>query len=213
MTEKNTTPAEDGQGAENQTKGIDFSSDTQLFDKVEVIIPGNSKLDTTPILPTYGVSHLDYFIDHITEIYNCPRDYAAFCVMSAVGTAIGTEIASDDGKFKNSTQVWGMLVGEQGCSKSEPLKRAFQPLYELDLEKHAIYKEAVKNWTEGNPKPSYNHTLLGDTTPEYKYNLLSRNTRGTNYIRDELASKFAELNRYNTGSDVETKLCFWIIPF
>lgn len=206
MTTNENAPAVKQGAQSNLSKDTNITEDTQLLEKVEVVIPNNTKLDTTLTLPTWGISHLDYYIDHIAEIYNCPRDYVTFCVMSAVGTAIGTEVASYDGKFHNSTQSWGMIVGEQGCSKSEPLRQAFQPLYELDLEKYEQYKEDLKNWEEDNPKPFFNQTLLGDSTPEYKNTLLSRNKRGTNYNRDEMATKFAELNRYNSGSDIETEL-------
>lgn len=205
MTHKQEAPAVK-QGAEITVKVNDFKEDMQLEEGVDVLIPNNSKLDTTMTLPTWGIEHLEYYIDHITETYNCPRDYVTFSVVSAISTAIGKEITSNDGKFLNSTQIWGMIVGEQGCSKSEPLKQAFQPLYELDLEKYAEYKDELKNWVEGSPKPFYNQTLLGDCTPEYKNSLLSRNKRGINYLRDEIACKFAELNRYNSGSDIETEL-------
>lgn len=207
MIQKENAPAIEQGAQSNLPKDTNFSADSQqLLDKVEVVIPVNSKLDTTITLPTWGIEHLEYYIDHITETFGCPRDYVTFSVISAVATAIGTEVASYDGKFHNSTQLWGMIVGEQGCSKSEPLKQAFKPLYELDLEKYEQYKEALKNWIEGNPKPFYNQTLLGDSTPEYKNTLLSRNKRGTNYNRDEMATKFAELSRYNSGGDIEAEL-------
>lgn len=209
MTEKENTPAIEQGAQSNLSKDTNFMEDTQLSDKVEVIIPVNSKLDTTLILPTWGISHLDYYIDHITDIYNCPRDYVVFCVMSAISTAIGTNISSNDGKYINSTQIWGILIGEQGYSKSEPLRLAFNPLFDLDLEKKEQYKDALKNWKEGTPKPTFEHTILSDTTPEYKYNLLSRNKRGIVYHRDEIAGKFADVNRYNNNSEVETELSIY----
>lgn len=186
----------------NSNKDSKFAGDTQI----EISIPEGTTIDGTPYLPTWGVSHLDYFIDHISDVYGCPRDYVTMSVMIAISTAIGTNATSFDGKYKNNPLLWGLLIGEQSTNKSEPLKQAFKPLYDIDFELHDNYLKRKSACAEGDVKPTYEHNIVGDSTPEYRSSLLGRHKHGICYLRDEMASKFAEVNRYNSGSEVETEL-------
>ena len=211
MTEKTASPA--GSAGQNEKREgdiplINSSKDSEFADnmQIEISIPEGNTIDRTPHLPTWGIPHIEYFIDHISAVYGCPRDYVTMCVMMAISTAIGTNATSFDGKYKNNPLLWGLLIGEQSTNKSEPLKQAFKPLYDIDAELHESYLKRKSACVEGDIKPTYEHNIVGDSTPEYRSGLLSRNSHGICYLRDEMASKFAEVNRYNSGSEVETEL-------
>ena len=128
----------------NSNKDNQFADNTQI----EISIPEGTKIDRTPHLPTWGISHLDYFIDHISDVYGCPRDYVTMSVIIAASTAIGTNATSFDGKYKNNPLLWGLLIGEQSTNKSEPLKQAFKPLYDIDFELHDNYLKRKSACTE-----------------------------------------------------------------
>lgn len=210
ITQKQSPAGSAGQKGELEREKplINSSKDTHFKDntQIEISIPEGNTIDRTPYLPTWGIPHLDYFIDHISDVYGCPRDYVTMCVMMAISTAIGTNATSFDGKYKNNPLLWGLLIGEQSTNKSEPLKQAFKPLYDIDAELHNDYLKRKSAYVEGDVKPTYEHNIVGDSTPEYRSGLLSRNNHGICYLRDEMASKFAEVNRYNSGSEVETEL-------
>lgn len=205
MTHKQEAPAENGQGAENLNKDTDFAEDTQLLEQVEVVIPDNSKLDTTLTLPTWGLPHLEDGIFHISDIYGCSPDYVVMGQMTAVSSAIGKNIMSYDGKFYNYGMAWNMLVGRQGTSKSEPLKQALQPLLDINNEMYQEYKRQKDIWVEGEIKPIYSPSIVADTTPEYLYDLMGRGGAVTCFY-DEIANLEENRNRYNTGGDSTTLL-------
>lgn len=75
MTQKHNAPAAVQQGANNLNEDTNIVGDTQLKEQVEIIIPDNSKLDTTLTLPTWGLPHLEEGIFHISDIYGCSPDY------------------------------------------------------------------------------------------------------------------------------------------
>lgn len=205
MIEKHATPAEERTGAENQTKDTHLEEDTQLSDKVEVIIPDNSKLDITLILPTWGIPHLEDGIKHIADVYGCSPDYVVAGQMTAVSAAIGKNIMSYDGKFYNYPTTWNMIVGRQGTCKSEPLGIGLQPLFDIRAEMNQEYKKQKEAWTEGNPEPVYTPSIVNDTTPEYLYDLMGRGGPVTCYY-DEIANLEENCNRYNKSGETSTLL-------
>lgn len=200
MTEKKQAPAEGQQGAKNLSKDTHIVVDTQLLGQVEVTIPDNSKLDTTPILPTWGIPHLTEGINHIADVFRCSTDYVLMAQMMAISTAIGKKIKSYDGKYYNYGMMWSMLVGRQGTCKSEPLKQALQPLFDINSELYQEYKRQKEVWTEGMPVPVYTPTIVGDTTPEYLYELMGRGGAVTCYY-DEIANLEENKGRYNQNGD------------
>lgn len=207
MTHNQNAPAVK-QGAQEQPKVTNIMEDTQLCEKVEVIIPANTKLDTTLTLPTWGIPHLESGVNHIADIYGCSPDYVVMGQMTAVSSAIGKNILSYDGKFYNYGMTWNMIVGQQGTCKSEPLNLALQPLLDINKEMNEEYKKQKKLWTPDIPEPIYTPTIVGDATPEYLYDLMGRGGAVTTYY-DEIANLEENCNRYNKSGETSTLLSIY----
>lgn len=200
MQENEKAPAGQQGAQSNQPKDTNIVGDTQLLEAIEVVIPANTKLNTTPALPTWGLPHLEKGINHIADVYGCSPDYVVIGQMTAVSSAIGKRIKSFDGKYYNYGMLWNMIVGRQGTCKSEPLKQTLQPLFDINNEKYQEYKRQKEIWTEGQPEPIYTPIIVGDTTPEYLYELIGKGDAVTCYY-DEIANLEENRNRYNQSGD------------
>lgn len=174
-------------------------------ERIEVNIPKNTKLDSTLFLPTWGVPHLEKGIYHVSNVYGCSPDFVVASQMTAISAAIGKNIKSDDGKFKNYPMTWNMIVGQQGTCKSEPLTLAMQPLFDINNEMYQEYKRQKDIWVEGMPEPIYEQIIVGDTTPEYLHSLMGKGHAVTCYF-DEIANLEENFNRYNKSDEATTLL-------
>lgn len=211
MTEKQQSPA-GGAGQKGKLEGdtslINSSKDSEFkADKqIEISIPEGTTIDTTPHLPTWGIPHLDEYINHVSNVYKCPKDYVIFSVISAIATASGKSATSYDGIYKNNPVIWGVLVGHQSMVKSDPLDEAFKPLSDIERESFEVYKEDLRNLKDGQTKPKRERILLADATPEEVDSILSYTKKGVCVMRDELASKFEEMGRYSNKSSISKEL-------
>ena len=210
ITEKQSPAGSAGQNEkpEGDTLLINSSKDSEFADntQIEISIPEGTAIDRTPHLPTWGISHLEEYINHVSNVYKCPKDYVIFSVVSAIATASGKSATSYDGIYKNNPVIWGVLVGHQSMVKSDPLDEAFRPLSDIERESFEIYKEDLRNLKDGQTKPKRERILLADATPEEVDSILSYTKKGVCVMRDELASKFEEMGRYSNKSSISKEL-------
>lgn len=102
ITEKQSPAGSAGQNEkpEGDTLLINSSKDSEFADntQIEISIPEGTAIDRTPHLPTWGISHLEEYINHVSNVYKCPKDYVIFSVVSAIATASGKSATSYDGR-------------------------------------------------------------------------------------------------------------------
>ena len=158
------------------------------------------------------------FVNETKEKLNFPPDYTIAGILTAVSIAIGNTygLKVKDGwvEFAN---IFIALVGSPGVNKSHPLTQTIKPLQKLDAKNYTIHKEtskeyeikkrqAIKENTEIPDAPKRKQKLLNDTTLEALFSTLENNKRGVGVVVDELAGVLKNMNRYNSGSDVEAWL-------
>lgn len=161
---------------------------------------------------------IQHFVNETRDKLNFPPDYTIAGILTAVSIALGNTYGL---KVRNGwiefANIFLALVGSPGVNKSHPLTQAMKPLHKLDVKNYLLHKEAVKEHevkkrqaikdsTEIPDTPKRNQRLLNDTTLEALFSTLENNPRGVAVVVDELAMFLKNMNKYNSGSDVEAWL-------
>ncbi|MCC9138717.1 DUF3987 domain-containing protein [Pontibacter silvestris] len=154
-----------------------------------------------------------------------PVDFTATSMLCAAATAIGnSHTAHVKPTWQEGAVLYAALVAPPGSNKSHPLDFAFAPLSRRDDEAYHRYAQERREYellqgmlgkdrnnheTEGPREPVLSKTLVSDFTQEALTVAHSHNTRGVCAVVDELAGFVKNLNRYNSGGDVEFWLSAW----
>lgn len=153
----------------------------------------------------------------LNQSLNFPIDYTAISILTAVATAVGTNV-----KLKVKTgwyeypSFYSCIVGNAGTNKSHPVATIFKPLKEIDKEAHKNFKEAF-TYYEGLGKeekanmslPILKKHVLTNFTPEILCKRLEQNPKGLAVLSDELITFFNSMNQYSKGDQATTYLSFW----
>lgn len=190
---------------ENTTNNIsDFTSKNyeriDIDDKTEYVFPLNGMPNVI----------LDC-VNDLSDVYGSPKDFFSMSSLVACCAAVGKKAILDDGKYKNYPVLWIMNVGPTGSGKSEPIKKAFKPLIQMDINFFDKYKSEIENWkkkcltiknTKDYPeKPVLYQTIIDDITPEALYQALG-NSGGVTLCCDELSIWFYNIGRYTKSGEV-----------
>lgn len=232
--EGNTTPlfSFEDEGVKEQVKGSEYKGDMQaITPKFSLRIPENevasdknivsTKADDTPTpetafcansmtLPTYGLHYFEPFVNHISEIFDTPNDFAAMCTVSAICAACGRNYRSHDGRYYNYPALYMAMIGSSSVNKSAPLKAAYAPISNLNKELYEVYKREADNTSKDDKKPKRRQLWTSDVTPEAIHILMRNNPHGITGKFDELRDKFDNMNRYNKGDGLSKELSFYM---
>ncbi|MDR0437637.1 MAG: DUF3987 domain-containing protein [Bacteroidales bacterium] len=164
------------------------------------------------------------FAKDIADVYGVPIEYPTMCIISAFGTALGNKVRLKTEKYINYPQLWIMIVGPSGVGKSEPLKIAYEPIWDFEKKESDLFKKRLNDWESAcieakssglaqPEKPKQKRILCNDTTPEVLFSLLAEN-RTLTICRDELEGHFQDIGRYNKSGEVAHHLsCFNNVSF
>lgn len=215
-------------GKQEQSKGSENKGDIQVTaprisleipenetaSKNEIVSTGGEDVTKTnnlhcadsPILPTYGIKHLETFIDHISEVYKCPRSFVVSAVFSAIASACGREYQCYDGQYTNYAMFFMAIIGRSSVNKSKPLKEAYAPINAINSALDKEYKRARELAQDGDKAPKREQIIIEDATPEVLFTRMKENPRGLVGYYDELASKFLDMDRYHKGAGINKEL-------
>lgn len=211
----------------NLLKKIDYSNedplnnDMKMLKDLQDINDISAKQDTTPELnPT-----IQELVNQLHSSYKFPKPFIVSGMLAATSAAIGNScIAEVKEGFCQPAMISILNVAPPGGSKTPPMKWTLQPLYKQDAEAFKIYKARKKEFDELNAiprkerqdtcrpepvKPIYEKLIISDATMEATLNLMQFNPRGLMLVADEAMGFFANMNRYNKGSDQEYYLQIW----
>ena len=192
-----------------QDKNTDFikamQSDIQSISK-------QTEVKDNPFPMTGMPQILADLINDSVDVYGSPLEYFACTLMVACASVVRKRAVLDDGKYKNYPQLWIMYIGSSGIGKDAPLKIAFKPIIEYDLEAYGRYEFELAEWRIADaackkakesspPKPFPRMILIDDATPESFYPCLQQNG-GLTLHRDELSGWFADFGRYAKSGEV-----------
>lgn len=164
----------------------------------------------------------DYAID-LKDSLNFPIEYSAVSFLTAVSTAIGTNVSL---RVKENwfefPSIYTCLVGNPGANKTHPINLAFKPLKEKDKARQEVFEreynefKKYENLSKKNKneilevlEPKLQKSVLNNFTTEILYKRLQQNERGCAVVSDELISFFEGMNNYSKTDQISIYLSFW----
>ena len=188
----------------------------KIFDD---LIPLLSVQTEPNVFPTYGLPDVILkYAKNISDVYGVPIEMTAMPLLVACGSAVQKKIWLFSGKYKNYAQFYLLINTPSGIGKSQPVTRAFAPLFKIDADNNAIYQNQLQAWLKQSklnkrqkppvddpPKPFWRQLLTSDTTPEALKKLLYNNGSVT-VCAQELSGWFKNFGRYNKGSEAQMYL-------
>lgn len=211
-----------------------LSAELELKEKNDLFVADFSRHLDFPIDAMPKI--LQPFIEQGAEAIQCPADFLAIPLFTALGTVIGqTYVIEVKPGWTESTSLWTVVVGSPGTAKSPALNLTLKPLfriqqklveeyelqkdiYEMDMKQH---QKATKFWEKdksdtGDPpkepqKTILRHIVVSDATVEALVPIMKNNPKGLILVRDELAGWVNSMNQYKggKGADVQFFLTIW----
>jgi len=167
-------------------------------------------------------SSIQELIVSLKKTRGMPIDFSAASFLYACSLAIGSSCSTGLSEYDPKYCIlYLILIGKPNTNKSGPLKFMLSPLQDLDSVSYQEYREEFMNFQaftnlsvqdkkdqgiDQMLKPLFKKFLVQDTTIEALKQIVSDNPRGIGVYRDELLGWLNDLNRYNSGSDVQ----FWL---
>lgn len=170
------------------------------------------------ILPIDGLSpEAQAVIRGYADGYQCNRDFITASMFSAVSTALGKRICSDDGRYKNYFPLFICLVAPSGSNKTVPMREVLRPLTNRNAANYEVFREAMKKYeaeikagNENADKPIFRQLIISDSTPESRIKALSEN-QNILLVSDEIATMLYNMNRYNKSGEVPQLISIWSV--
>ena len=178
----------------------------------------NDTLAGSLSLPIDGLSpEAQAIIQNYADGYQCNRDFITASIFTAVSTAVGKRICSDDGRYKNYFPFYICLVAPSGSNKTTPMREVLRPLTNRNAANYEAFREAMKKYdmevktgNENADKPVYRQLIISDSTPESRIKALSENPNVL-LVSDEIATMLYNMNRYNKSGEVPQLISIWSV--
>ena len=178
----------------------------------------NDTLAGSLSLPIDGLSpEAQAIIQNYADGYQCNRDFITASVFTAVSTAVGKRICSDDGRYKNYFPFFSCLVAPSGSNKTTPMRDVLRPLTNRNATNYEVFRESMKKYdaevkagNENADKPVYRQLIISDSTPESRIKALSENPNVL-LVSDEIATMLYNINRYNKSGEVPQLISIWSV--
>ncbi len=175
------------------------------------------------IFPSYGLPDaIKRYAINISEVYGVPVEMAALPMLAACGSVLHKKIWLEDGKYINYPQFYLVINTPSGVGKTEPLKRAFAPLQNIDRVSFESYCNDLIKWKadckackkhkpplDEPARPFFRQFLCDDTTPEALTDVLFNNDGSGTVFAEELSGWFGNFGRYTKSSDAQMYLQYF----
>ena len=169
-------------------------------------------------LPIYGLpKRMQEYINELTRMYQCPREFVTVAVLSAISTVAGNRVSISDGIYTNSLSLWWVNIARSGSNKTQPVKKVMKALAQIDEDIYRDYLEKMREWErrekskdeEPMAKPRYRTLMVGDMTEESRHAILNDNPNGVIGYYPEIKGFFEDLERYNKNGSIARVLRLW----
>lgn len=189
--------------------------ENKILDQIEL------KSNEFPI-DAFPLSFRDYAID-LKDSLNFPIDYTALSILTAVSTAIGSNVSLrvKDNWFELPS-LYSCLIGNPGANKTHPINMAFKPLKDVDKLRQETFEKKYNEFLRYNKlskkekkeaseviEPKLEKSVLNNFTTEILYKRLEQNERGCAVVSDEIISFFEGMNNYSKTDQIGIYLSFW----
>ncbi len=171
---------------------------------------------------------LQELILELQQKMNYATEYTSAAILSACSTAIGSQFKVEVKRntWHEKCNLYVIIVGIAGSTKSHPLSFAFDPInardkdaykmYQFDLKEYQVNQNRSKENKEKSAlsevereKPVYVKSVISDFTPEALAMSHSNNPKGITIVVDELKGWLNNFDRYNSGGEEQMYLSLW----
>jgi hypothetical protein len=165
---------------------------------------------------------LQELILELQKKMNYAIEYTTASILSACSTAIGSQFKVEVKRntWYEKCNLYVIIVGIAGSTKSHPLSFAFDPIHARDKDSYKMYQFDLKEYQEnqerskddkekGLEKPVYTKSVISDFTPEALAMSHANNPKGITIVVDELKGWLNNFDRYNSGGEEQMYLSLW----
>lgn len=149
-------------------------------------------------------------VEETNKCLQFPIEYIAASILFVCGAANGkTHAVRFAESYETYSSLWISIIGVSGYNKTTPIKWALKPIKQRELENYEQFERELTNHRESNsdsPEPVCKKFLMSDFTIEALARNHKENSRGICVHVDELKGWLGNMNRYNSGSDMEIYL-------
>lgn len=163
------------------------------------------------------------YIKICNETLDSSIDYMGCSMLWMLSVIVGNSIKIQvKPGWREPAVMWISALGKAGIGKTPSIQNIVGPLMEVNnreqkkfikqYEKYEAFMELDKKEkanTEEIRKPKKTQFIANDITFEALVDLHEENKNSIGVFKDELAGWFKDMNKYRTGSDIESWLSCW----
>jgi hypothetical protein len=215
------------------TKLIYYKNKRNWIETIEIINHLSEQFDLpkTEKSKPNEIKRTDFPYDIFPEIIqqfifsqSIQHEYLAGAILGAISASIGnTATLEAMPGYQLKAILYMAIVAPPGAAKTPAVKKAFQPLEEIDnisYKNYTVlfekYESDLAEWEQNKKKngkrpkePQYKQVLIKDSTIEMVSKILSINTDGCCILADELSGFLNRMNQYKAGDEEQKWLELW----
>jgi hypothetical protein len=222
-------------GLEEMLSPEDLKALTGLFNEKDFEPIPIQKYEVLPFPVEVFPQTIWEFVKGAAKAINCPPDFLGVPLLCEAGVIIGTSRVIQIKKgWIEGPRIYAAVVGHPGTRKSPSLNLVMTPIYRIQKQMQAKYKEAMESYEkelmqyetkllawrkskgevekpEEPKEPIMEQILTTDSTLEALGGLPEQNSRGILFVRDELTGWALSMDQYKNakGADRQGWLSFW----
>ena len=172
----------------------DLFSNSRLADETARLIASNLTDEGNLPPSLYAV------MTSVSRAFDTPKAYTLISLLTAAGTTAGKSCCLHAANHVNYPQMWSVLVGPPSAGKTDPIKFAFAPLWEIS--RRLLWPQTK----EGEPEQTL---IANDCTQEARNRLQAANRYGIVLLFDEIAELLNSIGRYGKNGELQQLLSIW----
>ena len=142
------------------------------------------------------------FISEAFIYQRVPQEYLLSSILNAFGNAIGSTVKLKALGYTNSPNIYSVIVGSRGDTKSLAISFALKPILKLDNDKYEVYKQAeAENDTLPDKDKVFlkrEQILISDATIEAALKIHNENPISIGLYKDEISGLIDNMSNPNS---------------
>jgi len=152
------------------------------------------------------------FIQEAFIYQRIPQEYLLSSLLNAFGNAIGSRVKLEALGYTNSPNIYSVIVGSRGDTKSLAISLALKPILKLDNDKYDMYKqvEAENETLPDNEKVILRREqiLISDATIEAALKIHNENPISIGLYKDEISGLIDNMSNPNSRDGSQWLMLF-----
>jgi len=152
------------------------------------------------------------FISEAFIYQRIPKEYLLSSIFNAFGNAIGSTVNLEALGYTNSPNIYSVIVGSRGDTKSLAISFALKPILKQDNDKYDVYKQVeAENETLPDKEKEIlkrEQILISDATIEAALKIHNENPISIGLYKDELSGLIDNMSNPNSRDGSQWLMLF-----